>query len=339
MVMNDALFQPIDGEDPCGEDISASAVLYQLDTLVGGKPETQFSAAQEPDWRAIEKLAAATLQKSKHLSVFVIYAVALLRLRGLEGAAEGLDLLSSNLKNYWEGIYPRLDPADNNDPTERLSLLAALTAPLGAGDNIRFIERLRSATLFKSQVLGAATLEGLDGAGESATGQFRAAIAAEPAENVAALTGLAKRLTASVESMISFLDEAVEPRYRCSWALLSETVKKVEALFASDGVIEVEDAPEAEEATQEGVPSNSSPATMTATRSPKPTSATIDSREDVIRTLDKLCDYYKKNEPASPVPLLLKRAKGLVQKNFLEIVEDISPEALAQIKNLAGIRE
>ena len=35
----------------------------------------------------------------------------------------------------------------------------------------------------------------------------------------------------------------------------------------------------------------------------------VRSRDDVIRLIDKICDYYRDYEPSSPVPLLLKRAK------------------------------
>jgi type VI secretion system protein ImpA len=57
----------------------------------------------------------------------------------------------------------------------------------------------------------------------------------------------------------------------------------------------------------------------------------------VIKALDKICQYYDRHEPSSPLPLLLKRAKRLASKNFLEIVQDLSPEALAQIQALGGV--
>ena len=64
---------------------------------------------------------------------------------------------------------------------------------------------------------------------------------------------------------------------------------------------------------------------------------TINSRQDVIRLLEQICLYYEKNEPASPVPLLLKRAARLVEKNFFEIIQDVAPESVAQIQKLIGV--
>jgi type VI secretion system protein ImpA len=60
----------------------------------------------------------------------------------------------------------------------------------------------------------------------------------------------------------------------------------------------------------------------------------IEDRQDVIRMLDQICAYYQQNEPGSPVPLLLKRARQLVEKNFLEIVQDLAPKSAAEVKTL-----
>jgi len=60
----------------------------------------------------------------------------------------------------------------------------------------------------------------------------------------------------------------------------------------------------------------------------------INDRQDVIRMLDQICTYYQQNEPGSPVPLLLKRARQLVEKNFLEIVQDLAPKSAAEVKTL-----
>jgi type VI secretion system protein ImpA len=62
----------------------------------------------------------------------------------------------------------------------------------------------------------------------------------------------------------------------------------------------------------------------------------INSRQDVIRLLDQICVFYAQNEPASPVPLLLQRARTLVEKNFYEIMEDLAPKTATELKKLIG---
>jgi type VI secretion system protein ImpA len=62
----------------------------------------------------------------------------------------------------------------------------------------------------------------------------------------------------------------------------------------------------------------------------------IRSTQDVIAALDRICQFYAANEPSSPVPMLLKRARRLVSKSFLEIVRDLSPDALARLEIISG---
>jgi type VI secretion system protein ImpA len=73
-----------------------------------------------------------------------------------------------------------------------------------------------------------------------------------------------------------------------------------------------------------------------ATAAAKALSGEICSREDVIRAIDKICEYYARHEPSSPLPLLLVRAKRLVTLSFLEIIEDVVPDALPQARTIMG---
>jgi type VI secretion system protein ImpA len=70
---------------------------------------------------------------------------------------------------------------------------------------------------------------------------------------------------------------------------------------------------------------------------PRTGSGEVSSREDVIRLLDKACEYFKRNEPSSPVPLLLQRAKRLVSKDFLGIVQDLAPGGVAEVRSIGGL--
>jgi len=63
---------------------------------------------------------------------------------------------------------------------------------------------------------------------------------------------------------------------------------------------------------------------------------TIQSPEDVLRAIDKICEYYERAEPSSPVPLLMKRARKLVRKSFLEIIQDLNPDGMGQIQVISG---
>ena len=68
------------------------------------------------------------------------------------------------------------------------------------------------------------------------------------------------------------------------------------------------------------------------------TSGPVTSRQDAIRALDAVADFFKRTEPSSPIPLFLARAKRLVSKDFLEVLADIAPEAVAQARAAGGLK-
>ena len=65
-------------------------------------------------------------------------------------------------------------------------------------------------------------------------------------------------------------------------------------------------------------------------------STQIGSRGDVLRTLDRACDWIEQHEPTNPAPLLIRRAQRLMNKNFLEIIRDLVPEGVDQVERIAG---
>ena len=71
-----------------------------------------------------------------------------------------------------------------------------------------------------------------------------------------------------------------------------------------------------------------------------PVSATvIRTADEAVLAIEKVCLYFERHEPSSPVPLLLRRAQRLVSKNFLDVVQDVCPDALDQIQKLGGISD
>jgi type VI secretion system protein ImpA len=51
-----------------------------------------------------------------------------------------------------------------------------------------------------------------------------------------------------------------------------------------------------------------------------------------------VAEYFRQHEPSSPIPMFLERAKRLVAKDFLEVLADIAPEALAVARLAGGVR-
>ena len=67
-------------------------------------------------------------------------------------------------------------------------------------------------------------------------------------------------------------------------------------------------------------------------------SGAIRSRQDVVRALERICQYYARNEPSSPLPFLLRRAQRLVEMDFLQIIDELTPEARAHLDTIVGAK-
>jgi type VI secretion system protein ImpA len=55
-----------------------------------------------------------------------------------------------------------------------------------------------------------------------------------------------------------------------------------------------------------------------------------------MRHLDLILSYYTRHEPSSPLPVLLNRARLLVNADFATIVRNLIPDGMSQFENLRG---
>jgi type VI secretion system protein ImpA len=60
----------------------------------------------------------------------------------------------------------------------------------------------------------------------------------------------------------------------------------------------------------------------------------VRNRADVITAMDAVIRYYADNEPSSPVPVMMRRLKGWVNKDFLEVMRDLAPDKMEELTRL-----
>jgi len=340
MIKAEDLLKPLSTESPCGEDISYDPSFLELDTMLQGKPETQFSAAEEPNWKDVQERCLELWQRSKNLRLATVLTVSALKTEGLGGFHQCLILLNGLVETFWTDLYPRLDPGDGNDPTERVNIIASLAAPIGTfGDNMRVVERLREAPLTNSMRMGrfssgdilrsqSGTPSGPDNKPPPSAGQIESAFRDTKPEEVETLV---KTLTESV-TLVGQLDERLTKAVGADKAAdLTNLKSEVAALHKHVGTFLPDVAGEAlpgGEAQGDGQ--------AAGVAAPKGITGEIQSRGDVVKMIEKICKYYERNEPSSPVPYLLKRAQRLADKNFMDIINDLSPDALAPIRIITG---
>jgi type VI secretion system protein ImpA len=336
MISADELLRPVSAEKPCGDDISYDPQFIELETLMRGKPETQFSAAEEPNWKALRERCLELWKKSKDLRVATALALAELKTEGFLGFRESLALLNGLIEKNWNELYPRLDPADGNDPTQRVNIIASLAAPAGTfGDPMKMIERLRDAPLANSVRMGRfgladilrseAGTTGPDNKPPPSSSQIQAAFQDTNSDELQKLSQAISDCAASSVKLDELLTNAVGSGKAADLSLLKDALNEIRKRLGGF----LGETP-GEEAGAEGAPAQAGGA------SAKAISGDIQSRQDVLRMFDKICQYYARSEPSSPVPFLVKRARRLAEKNFMEIIDDLNPDALEQINKITG---
>ncbi|WP_140629146.1 type VI secretion system protein TssA [Methylibium rhizosphaerae] len=327
----ESLLSPLGGDAPCGADLEYDAAFLALQEAGTAKPEQQYGdtiiAASDPDWPAVREQALALAARTRDLRVAVWLARSGARIEGLAGAVAGLRLVQGLLEQHWEHVHPQLDASDNNDPTARLNALAPLVHP-GEG-----LADLRMAGLGEAR--GSLTVRAVEltlGRAEPGPGESAPSEEAVVQGGVAALAqapGLTELLRSAHAAAVG-IDAAITdrvggaagPDFRPLRALT-----QVLAAFADR--LQAETAPPPGEAAPDGSAAPGVPAAAGL--------GAIRTREDVVRMLDKVCEWVERNEPSNPAPLLIRRARRLMTKNFIEIMRDLAPDGVSQVENIAGV--
>jgi type VI secretion system protein ImpA len=336
MISAEELLKPVSDEEPCGDDLSYDPSFQELETLMRGKEETQFSAAEEPNWKALRERCLELWPRSKDLRLATALCLAMLKTDGLPGFRESLAVLKRLLERYWEKVYPLLDPADNNDPTQRVNIIAALATPVATfGDPMRVLERLREAPLSNSVQMGRLSLAdilrsekgetGPDQKPPPAAAQIEAALRDSKPEDLLAIHQAVSDSLTLAKEIDAFLTQKVGADKAPDLDLLPKELGEIQKRltpYLPAGVVLA--------AEGQGGPTGAGEAVRQSI------SGDITSRQDVVRVLNKICEYYAREEPSSPVPCILRRAERLAQMDFMQIIDDLSPDAVKDIQRITG---
>jgi type VI secretion system protein ImpA len=337
------LLVPISEDAPCGDDLEYDLQFGEMERAAVGKPEQQFGdtivPAEDPDWRDLQRACVKLLDRTKDIRVVVYLTRAVLNVDGFLGFRDCLTLLRRYVEQYWDTVHPQLDPDDDNDPTLRVNTLAQLC------DGETTLALVRKTPLVRSRAVGVFSLFDI----EVATGEIKVAGEAERPEmstieaafldcdvdQLQATATAVREAIDNVNTLETSLTEKVGVANATSFEPLVRVLKQADRALESQldrrGVSGTSGAAGATDG-ESGGEGGASAVTAGSQR----LTGEIASREDVLRALDKICEYYDRYEPSSPLPLLLKRAKRLATKSFLEIIRDLTPDAFSQAESLGG---
>lgn len=350
------LLAPITSGGGAGEDLAYSALFDEIrearreddPALAQGE---WAAAPKRADWSAVRRLCEEALcQRSKDLQLAGWYAESLVRLDGFDGIAFGLQLITGLLERFWESGYPVLDGDDASERAARLEWIAgqlgreirlvALTAPAHGGydwyryDESRDVENraLRDAAERDRAIAqGGLTGEQFDRSARASGDEWFGALKQKLTDARFCSRELARSIDmrfAAVAPSLAPIDDA-----------LDACIEVCDRQLAHSGAT----AP-----SRRPAPVASSTAFAEARRPvlcPSPAESTtpegpIRSRNDAIRHLRAAAEYFRSNEPHSPVPWLVERAAGWAEMPFEEWLQAVIKDGstLGQLEELLGIR-
>jgi type VI secretion system protein ImpA len=363
-----ALLAPISSEAPAGSDLreegSPDGLYFRLRDArrEAGAAERAAEAPRDPaepqpvdaapvsslaQWRIVRELAVEALAgQSKDLEIAAWLTEALLRSDGLLGLTAGSRLMTGLAEGFWDELFPQ--PDDEGIAT-RVAAVAALN---GVGRDGTLIQPLRKLVLFERPTNGmpfcfyhyeqSADIAGVSDPGVRQERLDRGVLSFDVVETEAqtetaraSLGALRKQVSAAAEAWQSLgraLDERAGADGPPTGRVLDllEKVRVIADRFAGPETAALEEAapPVAKETA--------------ATLAPASTPAVggLASREDALRALAQIAEFFRRTEPLSPISYTLQEAVRRSRMTWPELLEEVVPDQTSRsaILSSLGIR-
>ena len=344
------LLKPISEDVPSGENQEYAECFLALERASQPGEERQVGddiiPAEEPNYVTVSELAEEVMKLSHDLRAAVQMAHAELRLGNMDDFAEVTKYVRGCIEDNWDTCHPQLDADDDNDPTMRVNSLLELSSSNTIIRALRLVPLTNSAAFGRVCLRDVMVAQGemerpsdMEKSLDLAT--VNAAFSDTAEENLKEKAEAAKIALENLKVIEDKFNTEI-PGLGPSFAEVNKVLEKIilrleGANDSQDAGASLEDQGENTEITNdevEGVSSAQSPTLVASVAV-----GAIRSIADVKKTLDQVITYYEKNEPSSPVPVLIKRAKRLVGADFVSIIKDIAPNGMDNVEIVAGITD
>jgi type VI secretion system protein ImpA len=331
----DSILVPISDENPSGELLSYSGIYDEIREA----RRADIDAAQG-DWQRELKVAdfaqvinlaiPVLTSQTKDLQIGVWLAEALTKQHGFVGLRDALRLASELQNRFWETLHPEIDEGDMEGRANAIEWLdkqctqAAREAAISAGEGVSFLG-YEDSKIFDIPE----NFDSLDSDKQAKLNELK-----DQAEQENRVTGERWRKAKSA-SRRQFYEELSLTLEEC-WASVSELDSSIEANYdrnqmpsltnlkksldpIRDLVKKILQEKRLEEPTEEelnagieesaeGMESEGSEASAGTSSGVSGTSGPIKSRQDALKRLSEIAEYFRKTEPHSPVASLVQRS-------------------------------
>jgi type VI secretion system protein ImpA len=317
----DALLAPIEGENPSGPYLRYSGIYDEIsearradDVVVKDDYETGGKTA---DYRQVISLANSALgSESKDMQIAAWFSEALVRIYGFDGLRDACRLMAGLQETFWDTIHPQIEEGDMEGRANAISwmdeqcAMAIKRAPitnyqgfsfLDYEDSKRFdfpdnIETLDEAEQIKfNELKSVAELQG----------RVTAQRWAQDVTNTrrAFYEGLSVQLEecwSAYKHLNEVLDAQFDRNQVPSMLKLRKSLEEVEVQVKR--LHEQKKLEEPDESDAVDGDGTSSEAGGGGSAGP------VKSRQDALRKLSEVAEYFRRTEPHSPVSYLVQRA-------------------------------
>jgi type VI secretion system protein ImpA len=339
------LLAPLSDDAPVGEnlrlDSSPAAAYYSLkdkrSTARAAERKAEIDASSSafpPEWQQVLSVAQELLgTRSKDLEVAAWLTEALVRVNGFAGLRDGFALCRGLLEQYWDTFWSLED--DEEGAATRLAPLAGLNGVGTEGTLLQPIRKVPVALSQEGAVYAAyhyddaraiaqvddpdararreanaeVTMERFMAAVEATGGKFYVELLADIDEALAGLAALGALLQERAGR-----DAPSMTDIRSALSAVRDTVE----YFSKDIVARtlVQDAPDGEP--------GSAPAGVKGRGG-----GAVRGREEALRTLLQVAEYFKQHEPHSPIAASLEELVRRARLPFPELLAELVPDPSA----------
>ncbi|WP_315759961.1 ImpA family type VI secretion system protein [Sphingomonas sp. Y38-1Y] len=333
------LLAPVSADDRVGPDLAYDNDRQLIEAAFDQAAEGG-DAAEGVDWRDTLRRSEAQLARTKDLWLASYIVRAGARLGDLNAVRDGTRVMAGLFEGYWDDVHPQLDEygfPGRKAPCESLTRIGEFLGPL------------RRTVLIEHPRLGRYTGEDIErfaveGDAAEGYGMFRRAVEELDTAVIAEAVDALDQIRESIRAADRVLTEHAgsddtgtnfQPTYDAIEALRRAILPYAGVL--ADPVAASEESADwyADIGDDWSTPTPSAAEPSGGGKA----GGRVDNRDDVIRSIDAIIDYYSRRESSSPIPVALRRIRAWVPMDFLELMKDIAPSGESEASIVLKQRE
>ncbi|NDK97894.1 type VI secretion system protein TssA [Photorhabdus bodei] len=343
--------QPIAADKPAGCDIEYEPIFEQINAARETDDDFLQDDAwgyetRQADWMRVSTLCQEVLEKqSKDLQIACWLTQAQGELYGLAGISGGITLLAHLLETFWPVLYPLLDDTETNSADARLGRLSWLDKQLVKQlDNLTLtddgklslsvwqrVQYFEQRVAVNSELRSALISDGYFGIAEC-DGSIRTTPVEQFNQLLVRAEQVSQALAELQKIMVELLPDAGNSMSASTQRLqdLVALIERFREMVAPGSSQESSNRNEAI-ASGEDAPNGMNTTFLTEDR------AHHEMRTIAIGQMINIANYFRQNEPTSPVPYLIERAARWANMGMAEWLEEMMSENTSALQEIMRV--